>query len=116
MWPFKKKTEAAAAPRPVDAVPQLYFDWKGLPEIQRTAGPHPLTVPTRPFAAELATRADPRAVAEPLGHQVNLEAPRGIVLGIARPQTRTGGPEMVAAQRPGRRSSVQRVPQESAGE
>jgi hypothetical protein len=115
MWPFTRKTDASnvdglAAPTP----PQIRFEWKAVPPIQRVIADHPLTVPTESFATDLATHQDPRAVAEPLGHQVSLEAPRGLVLGIAQPQTRADGPEMVTRPRPARRFPLQRSLDEPA--
>jgi hypothetical protein len=74
---------------------------------------HPLTIPSAAFASELATHDDPRTVAEPLAHRLSLEAPSGIVLGIARTQTRIDGPDLVP-RRVSPRHSVQRARQESA--
>jgi hypothetical protein len=110
VWPFTRKADASPASGPTTpALPQIRFDWKAVPPIQRLIADHPLTVPTEPFAKELATQQDPRAVAEPLGHQVSLAAPRGLVLGIAQPQTRADGPELVPGRRPSRRPEVQRT-------
>lgn len=115
MWPFTRKTDASNADGPpAPTVPQIRFEWKAVPPIQRLIADHPLTVPTESFAGELATQQDPRAVAEPLGHQVSLEAPRGLVLGIAQPQTRADGPEMLTRPRPGRRFPMQRSLEEPA--
>ena len=117
MWPFSRKPERSSAPEPTPATPQVHFDWKGLPSIQRTIADHPLTVPTESFAADLSTHDDPRAVAKPLGHQVSLEAPPGIVLGIARTQTRSDGPDLVPRPHAGRGPAIQRIIDESvAGE
>lgn len=112
MWPFSRKPEPTNAPDPASATPHVHFDWKSVPSIQRTAGEHPLTVPTESFAANLTTHDDPRAVAKPLGHELSLAAPPGIVLGIARTQTRGDGPDLVPGPRAGRRS-LQRVIDES---
>ncbi|HXN01561.1 MAG TPA: hypothetical protein VN973_06710 [Candidatus Dormibacteraeota bacterium] len=109
MWPFTRKADTASPVAPTPAMPQIHFDWKHLPPIQRSVAELPLTIPTEPFAAELATHQDPRATAQPLGHNVSLEAPAGIVLGMARPQTRSDGPELVPASRPRRRPVAQRV-------
>ena len=113
MWPFSRKPEPSNAPDPASVTPQVHFDWKAVPSIQRTAGEHPLTVPTESFAANLATQEDPRAVAKPLGHEVSLAAPPGIVLGIARTQTRSDGPDLIPGPRAGRRAPLQRVIDES---
>jgi hypothetical protein len=112
MWPFTRKADAASPVAPAPAMPQIHFDWKHLPPIQRSVAELPLTIPTEPFAAELATHQDPRATAQPLGHNVSLEAPAGIVLGMARPQTRTDGPELVPPSKPRRRPVTQRVADE----
>jgi hypothetical protein len=109
VWPFTRKTDASSADRQAAPVPQIRFDWKAVPPIQRLIADHPLTVPTEPFAADLVTHHDPRAIAQPLGHNVSLEAPRGLVLGIAHPGTRADGPEMVARPQPSRRSQLQRT-------
>lgn len=115
MWPFTRKTDASNVDGPhAPTVPQIRFEWRAVPPIQRLIADHPLTVPTESFAGELATHQDPRAVAEPLGHQVSLEAPRGLVLGIAQPQTRSDGPEMLTRLRPSRRFPLQRSLEEPA--
>lgn len=115
MWPFTRKTDASNVDRPpAPTVPQIRFEWKAVPPIQRLIADHPLTVPTESFATELATHQDPRAIAEPLGHQVSLEAPRGLVLGIGQPQTRADGPEMLTRPRPSRRFPLQRSLEEPA--
>lgn len=58
-----------------------------MPPIRGSYGPAPLVAPNRPFAAGLsANQPSPSALA-PLGHQASLEAPRGLVLGVARPVT-----------------------------
>jgi hypothetical protein len=109
MWPFTRKADAPKADgQPAPALPQFRLEWKGVPPIQRVIEDHPLTVPTEPFATDLTTHQDPRAIAEPLGHQLSLAAPRGLILGIARPGTRADGPEMLTRPRPSRASQVQR--------
>ncbi|HVH64956.1 MAG TPA: hypothetical protein VM674_02900 [Candidatus Acidoferrum sp.] len=113
MWPFSRKPEPTSGPEPAPATPQVHFDWKALPSIQRTIADHPLTVPTESFASDLSTHDDPRAVANPLGHKVTLEAPPGIVLGIARPQTRSDGPELIPRPHAAPHPAVQRVIDES---
>jgi len=106
VWPFTRKADAST---PASAPPAIHFQWKEIPAIQRTIADHPLTVLTEPFAAELTTHQDPRAVAKPLGHQVTLEAPRGLALGIARPQLRHDGPDLVPRMRPNRAVPVHRT-------
>ncbi len=115
MWPFTRKADAPKADgEPAPGLPQIRFDWKAVAPIQRVIGDHPLTIPTEPFAQELTTHQDPRAIAEPLGHQLSLAAPRGLVLGIAQPGTRADGPEMLTRPRPSRATQVQRDSEESA--
>ncbi|HET9847371.1 MAG TPA: hypothetical protein VFR68_02300 [Candidatus Dormibacteraeota bacterium] len=114
MWPFTRKPEASAPAAPAQSLPQVHFDWKGLPPIQRTVADHPLTVPTQQFAAGLSTHDDPRTVAEPLSHGVSLQAPPGIALDIVRPQPQTRGPELVPRTQAKRTVGVQRAADESS--
>src|SRR5258708_9896515 len=96
MWPFRPKVEAPAAdgPHPVPA-PVIRRDWVGLPPIQRFVGAHPLTAPSDEFSNDLATHQDPSVSTDTMGHQVSAEAPPGLVLALARPTTRSDGPEMI---------------------
>jgi hypothetical protein len=104
VWPFQRKTEAPAdsGSRPVPA-PVIRRDWTGLPPIQRLVGEHPLTAPSDRFSDDLATHHDPSVSTEPMGHQVSVEAPAGIVLALARPTTRNDGPAMISRPRVQRR-------------
>ncbi len=96
MWPFQRKVEAPAAegPRPVPA-PVVRRDWAGLPPIQRFVGAHPLTAPSDQFSDDLATHQDPSVTTDTMGHQVSADAPRGLVLALARPTTRSDGPALI---------------------
>src|SRR6266566_4625031 len=96
MWPFRRKVEAPAAegPRPVPA-PVIRRDWAGLPPIQRFVGAHPLTAPSDQFSDDLATHQDPSVTTDTMGHQVSADAPRGLVLALARPTTRSDGPALI---------------------
>ena len=96
MWPFRRKVEAPAAegPRPVPA-PVVRRDWAGLPPIQRFVGAHPLTAPSDQFSDDLATHQDPSVTTDTMGHQVSADAPRGLVLALARPTTRSDGPALI---------------------
>ncbi len=96
MWPFRRRVEAPAAdgPHPVPA-PVIRRDWVGLPPIQRFVGAHPLTAPSDEFSNDLATHQDPSVSTDTMGHQVSAEAPPGLVLALARPTTRSDGPEMI---------------------
>jgi len=104
VWPFKRKIEAPddSGSRPAPA-PVFRRDWTGLPPIQRLIGEHPLTAPSDRFSDDLATHHDPSVSREPMGHQVNAEAPSGIVLALARPTTRSDGPAMISRPRVQRR-------------
>ena len=113
MWPFTRKQPAPPS-ETGPSLPQVRFDWKGLPAIQRAISSHPLTVQTAPFASGLATHSDPRTVAKPLGHRVTLEAPPGLILDFVRPQTRNEGPELVGRSHGTHQRPVQRMRTESA--
>jgi hypothetical protein len=56
-----------------------------MPPIAETIGPPPYVAPTRPFKAALSANNAPQPTLAPLGHGRGLEAPRGIVVGVARP-------------------------------
>ena len=114
MWPFTRKPEANAPAPAAQSLPQVHFDWKGLPPIQRSVADHPLTVPTQQFAAGLSTHEDPRTVAQPLSHGVSLQAPPGIVLDVVRPQPQSRGPELVPRTQTRRPTGVQRAADESS--
>ena len=58
--------------------------WRSMPPLGETVGPPPLVAPNRPFAASLASREPRDPILAPLSHGRSLEAPRGIVSGIAR--------------------------------
>jgi hypothetical protein len=116
VWPFTRKSGASKTQEAAtSAPPPVHFEWKEVPPIQRVISDHPLTVPTDRFADELATHQDPRAVAEPLGHLVSLEAPRGLLLGLVQPRLRHDGPELVQRIRPTRPMPVQRTAPEAIG-
>ena len=67
-------------------------DWRRLPPLDETLGPPPLIAPPRPFAAALAAGNPPPPILAPLSHGRSLEAPRGLVVGLARPtEAPTGG-------------------------
>ncbi len=76
--------------------------WRSVPAIQRTMGPAPLVAPTAAFKANLAAaRRAPIALA-PLGHQRGLQAPAGLVLGIAAPVQRAAEPVPASVRPPTR--------------
>jgi hypothetical protein len=73
--------------------------WRSLPPLAETVGPPPLVAPNRSFAAALAANEAPAPILAPLSHGRSLEAPRGLVSGIARPTTRSGAPLPAPVQR-----------------
>lgn len=58
-----------------------------MPPIKGSYGPAPLVAPNRPFAAGLSANQPAPSALAALGHQQSLEAPRGLVAGLARPVT-----------------------------
>ncbi len=94
--------------------------WRYARPIQRVVGSAPLVAPSAPFSAQLATaRPAPLALA-PLGHDRGLEAPAGLVAGIAAPVRRSPASPMPASvrtahdARPATRAAVQRSSDGSA--
>jgi len=76
--------------------------WRDLPPLQRMVGAAPLVAPNAAFEALLASsRPAPLALA-PLGHDRGLEAPAGLVSGIAAPVQRAPSSPMPARVRPSR--------------
>src|SRR5213083_2064618 len=68
--------------------------WAELTPIQRAVSDMPLVAPTPPFRAELGAGNPPPPILAPLAHGRGLEAPSGLVLGIARavvPTVHEGG-------------------------
>ena len=74
-------------------------EWSGLPAIDRASGELELTAASRTFVAGLATRQATAASPAPLRGDRSLEAPRGLVRGIARVLDggRHDGPELTPA-------------------
>ncbi len=68
--------------------------WRRLPPLAETVGPPPLVAPNRPFAAALAANDPPAPILAPLSHGRSLEAPRGLVVGVAKPIVAPRGPEL----------------------
>ena len=76
--------------------------WRDLPPLQRVVGAAPLVAPNAIFESQLASsRPAPIALA-PLGHARGLEAPAGLVTGIAAPVQRIPTSPMPASVRPTR--------------
>jgi hypothetical protein len=59
--------------------------WHDLPPVQRAVGVAPLTAPSADFARSLAGRRAPEPMLAPLGHDVTVDGPAGLVSGIAVP-------------------------------
>src|SRR5689334_7438089 len=84
-WPFSRKEAPAADPaEQAAALPPRRSDWAGLPPVQRTVGPSPLTMQTA-FGERLASHP-PAPALQPLGHQVSPHGAPGLVLALAAPQ------------------------------
>jgi hypothetical protein len=59
--------------------------WRSLPPLAETIGPPPVVAPAKPFAASLAADNPPPPILARLSHGRGLEAPSGIVVGVAKP-------------------------------
>ena len=109
-WPFGRVQRSASADgaAPTDAVtptraqPASGDAWRRLPPLAEIVGPPPLVAPVRPFAASLASAEPPAPILAPLSHGRSLEAPKGLVSGIARPAVAAPGTAL--------RAPVQRSP------
>ena len=86
-WPFARSRDSASPPAAAPDSEQRPAGgaWRGLPPLDETIGPPPLVAPVRPFAQAMAAGNPPPPIIAPLSHGRSLEAPRGIVVGIARP-------------------------------
>lgn len=71
-------------------------EWRRMPAMTETIGPPPLVAPNRPFAAALAANDARSPILAPLSHGRSLDAPRGLVSGIARAAAPIGGPALPA--------------------
>src|SRR5262245_45552203 len=58
--------------------------WRDLPPIQRSIGEAPIVAGSPSFAEGLPGHRPAPLALEPLGHEVGLDAPAGIVLGVGR--------------------------------
>ncbi|HXM58568.1 MAG TPA: hypothetical protein VOB72_24420, partial [Candidatus Dormibacteraeota bacterium] len=66
-------------------------EWSGLPPIQRAAGDLAPTAAAREFAAGLPGAVGVPLALQPLGHARALDAPAGLVGGVALPVQPYGG-------------------------
>ncbi len=86
-WPFhfgrRAVGDGAGAAQPAE--PPRRREWASLPAIQRAIGEAPLMAGTPEFVDSLAGSRDPDLSLEILGHHVSMDAPHGLVSGIARP-------------------------------
>ena len=64
--------------------------WRFLPALTETVGPPPLVAPTAPFAANLGAGTPPPPALRQLAHDRGLDAPKGLVAGMARPSRPRG--------------------------
>ena len=89
-------------------------EWRKVPPIKEVVGPPPLVAPTAPFAADLGAGHTPPPVLAPLGHGKGLDAPSGIVAGLARPVQRAAGgsPRPLAPRRSASSTPFQTLPTE----
>src|SRR5438445_12203215 len=113
MWPFSRKevATAEAGPQPA-ALPARRMDWAGLPAIQRSVGPAPLTL-QRSFGADLASNP-PAPALQPLGHHVSPQAAPGLVLAVATPQASSlPSPAMFHRPRVQRKAAAEAEPESS---
>lgn len=105
-WPFRLFQRApvprGAASGAGRVAAERRNEWRNLPPIAETVGPPPLIAPSAPFAAHLGAGHPPPPVLAPLGHGRGLDAPSGIVVGVAKPVQR--------AAQVGARPLVQRRP------
>jgi hypothetical protein len=112
-WPFHFGRSAVADKAPVveASAPRRRLDWASLPPIQRAIGEPELTAPTAQFVDSLAGSHDPDLSLEPLGHHVSLDAPHGLITGIARSfETYAPSTELIGRPRPRRGVTAQREP------
>src|SRR3990170_5637021 len=109
-WPFTllkraPAAEAAAAPSSrAGSESRAGDEWRQLPPITEAIGPPPLIAPTAPFAADLGAGKPPPPALAPLSHARGLDAPSGIILGVARPVQRVAdsGTRPLLQRRPAR--------------
>jgi Domain of unknown function (DUF4157) len=74
--------------------------WQDLPALNETVGPPPLVAPARPFAESLTSENPPPPILAPLSHGRGLEAPAGLVSGLAHAvAVRPGAPTPAPVQR-----------------
>ncbi len=87
-WPFRRSAPAGDGPETaVDAAPAVEpaapQAWREL-EPLRTIAPVELTADGRRFSQGLGVRQPPDLALQPLGHNLSLEAPQGLVTNLAR--------------------------------
>jgi hypothetical protein len=108
-WPFFFGRGSAAKDAGGTEARPLVRDWVSMPAMQRAVGEPRLTAPTADFVQSLAGTHDPDLSLEPLGHHVSLDAPSGLVGGLARTvETYAPAHELVGRPRPRREAPVQR--------
>ena len=102
-WPFHfGRSPDGGKARAQEPAPRRR-DWESLPPIQRAVADPELTAPTMDFVESLAGSHDPATSLEPLGHHVSIEAPHGLVSGIATAaRSYSSSIEMIGRPRRGR--------------
>ncbi|HLX34138.1 MAG TPA: DUF4157 domain-containing protein [Candidatus Limnocylindrales bacterium] len=103
-WPFRRTSAdpeaatSAASAGPVGpgdpsgpSASSRSAAWRSLPALAETIGEPPLIAPAKPFRADLAGATLPPPILPPLTHGAGLEAPKGLVVGLAQPATRGSG-------------------------
>lgn len=93
-------TRGTPAPGGPAAGPAARPAWRSLPPIQRVAARMPLVAPNAAFESGLATRQPAPTALAPLGHDRRLEAPAGLVSGVATPVQRRAEDPVPARVRP----------------
>ena len=107
-WPFLFGRASAAKASPKPQAPTPVREWASLPAIQRVLGEPQLTASTSDFVRSLAGTHDPDLSLEPLGHHVSVEAPPGLVTGIARTvDVYAPSSDLIGRPRPRREAVVQ---------
>lgn len=112
-WPFQRARSTPRTAVPDGASPSSGAsaagngEWRSLPPLAETIGPPPVVAPARPFAAALRAGNPPQPILAPLSHGRGLEAPRGLVVGLAKPTvSSSGGSAQMPVQRAPRRPRV----------
>src|SRR2546421_6243895 len=112
-WPFTHtQAPMADAPPPMAALPPRRTDWAGLPAIQRSVGPAPLTM--QPSFGDGLASHPPAPALQPLGHHFSPQAAPGLVVALATPQSSPRqSPAMIHRPRVQRKAAAEAEPEET---